>query len=82
MDSFIIVDMYIFIVIAFLWTPLIEDQILRYVVYKPYLLLLLLLDHESKSRALIRLHWLPVDKRINYKLLMYMYKALHHLAPG
>ena len=42
MDSFIIVDMYIFIVIAFLWTPLIKDQILRYVVYKPYLLLLLL----------------------------------------
>ena len=41
MDSFIIVDMYIFIVIAFLWTPLIKDQILRYVVYKPYLLLLL-----------------------------------------
>ena len=41
MDSFIIVDMYIFIVIAFLWTPLIKDRILRYVVYKPYLLLLL-----------------------------------------
>ena len=38
MDSFIIVDMYIFIVIAFLWTPLIKDHILRYVVYKPYLL--------------------------------------------
>ena len=43
MDSFIIVDMYIFIVIAFLWTPLIKDQIIRYVVYKPYLLLLIIL---------------------------------------
>ena len=32
-----------FIVIAFLWTPLIKNQILRYVVYKPHLLLLLLL---------------------------------------
>ena len=42
MDTFVIVDMYIFIVIAFLWTPLINNQILRYVVYKPYLLLLLL----------------------------------------
>ena len=28
------------------------------------------------------LHWLPVDKRIEYKLLLYTYKALHDLAPG
>ena len=34
------------------------------------------------SRALIGLHWLPVDKRIEYKLLLYTYKALHDLAPG
>ena len=40
--TFITVDMYIFIVMAFLWTPLIKNQILRYVVYKPHLLLLLL----------------------------------------
>ena len=25
------------------------------------------------------LHWLPVDKRIEYKLLLYTYKALHGL---
>ena len=50
--------MYIFIVIVFLWTPLIENQILRYVVYKPYLLLLLLLlkvgetlRHEYRSQT-------------------------------
>ena len=43
MDTFITVDMCIFIVMAFLWTPLIKNQILRYVVYKPHLLLLLLL---------------------------------------
>ena len=52
MDSFNIVDMYIFIVIAFLWTPLIKDQILRYVVYKPYLLLLLLLLHSLWQHSL------------------------------
>ena len=40
MDTFVIFDVYIFIIIAFLWTPLIKNQILRYVVYKPYLLLL------------------------------------------
>ena len=39
-------------------------------------------DHDSMSRALIGLHWLPVDKRIEYKLLLYTYKTLHDLAPG
>ena len=39
-------------------------------------------DHDSISRALVGLHWLPVDKRIEYKLLLYVYKALHDLAPG
>ena len=39
-------------------------------------------DHDSMSRALIGLHWLPIDKKIEYKLLLYMYKALHDLAPG
>ena len=39
-------------------------------------------DHDSMSRALIGLRWLPVDKRIEYKLLLYTYKALHDLAPG
>ena len=40
MDTFITVDMYIFIIMAFLWIPLIKNQIIRYVVYKPNLLLL------------------------------------------
>ena len=30
----------------------------------------------------MELHWLPVDKRIEYKLLLYTYTALHGLAPG
>ena len=53
-------------------------------------------NHDSMSPALIGLHWLPVDnniclksniqtssvdKRIEYKLLLYTYKALHDLAP-
>ena len=36
-------------------------------------------DHDSMSRALMELHWFSVDKRIEYKLLLYMYKALHGL---
>ena len=39
-------------------------------------------DHDSMSRALMELHWLPVDKRIEYKLLIYTYKVLYALAPG
>ena len=39
-------------------------------------------DHDSKSRALNWVHWLPIDERIEYKLLLYTYKALHDLAPG
>ena len=39
-------------------------------------------DHHSMSRAMMELHWLPVDKRIEYKLLLYTYKAWHRLAPG
>ena len=39
-------------------------------------------DHDSMSRALIGLHCLPVDKRTEYKLLLYTYKALDDLAPG
>ena len=37
--------------------------------------------HDSMSRALMELHWLPVDKRIEHKLLLYTYKALHGWAP-
>ena len=39
-------------------------------------------DHDSMSRALKGLHWLPVNKRVEYKLLLYTYKALHDLALG
>ena len=39
-------------------------------------------DHDSMSRAFMELHWLLVDKRIEYKLLLYTYIALHGLVPG
>ena len=42
----------------------------------------MLRDHDSMSRALMELDWLPVDKRIEYKLLLYTYKALPCLALG
>ena len=39
----------------------------------------LLRDHNSMSRAFIGLHWLAVDKRIENKLRLYSYMALHDL---
>ena len=33
------------------------------------------------SHILHSLHWLPIDKRIEFKILLIAYKALHGLAP-
>eukprot|EP00918_Siedleckia_nematoides_P002698 GHVU01006146.1.p1 GENE.GHVU01006146.1~~GHVU01006146.1.p1 ORF type:complete len:172 (-),score=2.31 GHVU01006146.1:1033-1548(-) len=32
--------------------------------------------------VLYKLHWLPVDRRIEFKMLVYAYKALHGCAPA
>jgi hypothetical protein len=37
------------------------------------------MDHITP--VLIRLHWLPVEYRSQYKLILYVFKALHGLAP-
>ena len=36
---------------------------------------------EHITPVLRELHWLPVDRRIEYKILLYAYKALNGLAP-
>ena len=36
---------------------------------------------EHITPILKELHWLPVDRRIEYKILLYAYKALNGLAP-
>ena len=36
-------------------------------------------DHDYMSRDMMELHWLPFDKRIEYKLLLYTYTELHGL---
>lgn len=36
---------------------------------------------EHITPVLKRLHWLPVKYRIQYKVLLYVYKAVHELAP-
>ena len=38
-------------------------------------------DHIS-SIILIKLHWLPIRHRINFKLIMLTWKALHDMAPN
>lgn len=38
--------------------------------------------HEHITPTLIKLHWLPVRYRIQYKILVYTFKAVHHLGPA
>ena len=37
---------------------------------------------EHITPYLVKLHWLPIEHRINFKILCMTYKALHSLAPG
>ena len=37
--------------------------------------------HEHITPVLMSLHWLPIAQRMDYKILMFTYKALHGLAP-
>ena len=38
--------------------------------------------HDHMTPILINLHWLPVEFRITFKVLLLLYKALHGLAPS
>ncbi len=37
--------------------------------------------HEHITPVLKSLHWLPVCQRIDFKILLFVYKSLHNLAP-
>ena len=39
-------------------------------------------DRQSITAVLRRLHWLPVKWRINYKIVVLVFRALHGLAPA
>ena len=34
------------------------------------------------TRVLCKLYWLPFELRVNYKVLMYTYEAMHNMAPS
>ncbi len=38
--------------------------------------------HQHITPILATLHWLPVHHRVNFKLLILVYKVLHNLAPS
>ncbi len=44
-------------------------------------LLLKCRKHEHITPILRSLHWLPVHQRIDFKILLFVYKSLHNLAP-
>ena len=37
--------------------------------------------HERITSILQELHWLPITKRVQFKVLVYTFKALHNEAP-
>lgn len=37
--------------------------------------------HDHITPVLIKLHWLPVQRRVDYKVLVYVFKAIHAEAP-
>lgn len=43
---------------------------------------LLTVTRESITRILASLHWLPVKYRVDFKVLLFVFKALQRLAPG
>ncbi len=44
--------------------------------------LLNLKKREHITPVLIELHWLPVHQRIDFKIILLVYKTLHNLAPS
>ena len=37
--------------------------------------------YDSITEVMMELHWLPIRERINYKIIMWVLKCLHNLAP-
>ena len=37
--------------------------------------------YDSSTRCLVELHWLPIQQRIEFKILTLVHKSLHGLAP-
>ena len=37
--------------------------------------------YSSTTQALINLHWLPTEQKIQYKILTTMYKGINNIAP-
>ena len=38
--------------------------------------------HDRATPLLTELHWLPVEKRISYKVALIVFKCMHKIAPG
>jgi len=55
---------------------------LQYVQNSAARLLTLSKKHDHITPILFNLHWLPINYRIKYKILLFTFKALHGLAPS
>ena len=56
-------------------------QRLQYVLNSAARLITLSRKSEHVTPLLIELHWLPIEKRVEFKILLYTYKAVNGLAP-
>ena len=55
---------------------------LQYVQNSAARLVTLSKKHDHITPVLFNLHWLPIYYRINYKIILFTFKALHGLAPS
>jgi len=55
---------------------------LQYVQNSAARLVTLSKKHDHITPVLFNLHWLPIHYRINYKIVLFTFKALHGLAPS
>ncbi len=53
--------------------PLVQNQVAKIIYWKR--------KYEHVTPLLRSLHWLPVDKRIKFKIILFTYKCLHGMAP-
>ena len=59
-----------------------QSQRLQYVLNSAARLVKLFRKHEHISPVLMELHWLPVEQRVEFKMLLYVFKVVNDVAPS
>ena len=62
--------------------PKSQIQRLQYVLNSAARLVKLSRKHDHISPVLMELHWLPIEQRIKFKILLYVFKVINDMAPS